>query len=120
MCVLLVEDDPTILLWVSESLRDAGHEVMTAADGPEAFALIEQWPGHFSVLVTDYTMPRGVTGADIVVRMRESFPAIPMVIATAALGAVSGEFQQRHRVHVLPKPYETQELVTIVGGLLAA
>jgi CheY-like chemotaxis protein len=118
MCILLVDDEPMTLLCAVESFRDAGHNVIGATDGPDAVRLIEAWPGHFTALVTDYNMPHGMTGADLVMRMRESFPTIPMVIATAMSDAVPYTFRNQHQVHLLPKPYKAETLVAMVAGLL--
>ena len=83
MCVLVVEDEPIILMTTAVWLEDAGFEVMTANDGLEAVDLLETHPGHFSALVTDFHMPLGMTGAHVVMHMRQRYPAAPMIITTA-------------------------------------
>ena len=118
MCVLVVEDEPLILMAAAECLEDAGHEVMTAGHGLEAITLIEQWPGKFTFLVTDFHMPHGVTGAQLVHHMRQSYPNIPMLITTALAGAVTPQFRERHRVELLAKPYDSDSLVAAVRRLL--
>ena len=118
MCVLMVEDEPLILMAVAECLENAGLEVMTAEHGLEAITLIEQWPVKFSILVTDYHMPHGVTGGQLVQHMRQSYPDIPMLITTAHPDAVTAEFRERHRVEMLFKPYDLSTLVATVGRLL--
>lgn len=118
MCVLIVEDEPLILMSVSECLKDAGHEVITAEHGLEAIALIKQWPVKFTVLVTDYHMPHGVTGGHLVQHMRRSYPDIPMLITTARVDVVTAEFRERHRVETLAKPYGLNSLVKTLERLL--
>lgn len=118
MCVLVVEDEPLILMSAAECLEDAGHEVMAAGHGLEAITLIERWPARFSVLVTDYHMPHGVTGGQLVQRMRQSYPDIPMLITTARVDVVTSEFRERHGVEMLAKPYGLNSLVAMVGRLL--
>lgn len=118
MCVLVVEDEPLILMSAAECLEDAGHEVMTAGHGLEAMTLIELWPVRFTTLVTDYHMPHGVTGAQLVQHMRQSYPDIPMLITTALASAVTAEFRERHGVEMLTKPYDPNSLVATVGRLL--
>jgi len=118
VCVLMVEDEPLILMAVAECLESAGHEVMTAEHGLEAITLIEQWPVKFSILVTDYHMPQGVTGGQLVQQMRQSYPDIPMLITTARPDVVTAEFRERHRVDVLFKPYDLNSLVATVERLL--
>ena len=118
MCVLVVEDEPLILMVAVEYLEDAGHEVMAAGHGLEAIALIEQWPVKFTALVTDYHMPHGITGGQLVQHMRQSYPDIPMLITTARADAVTAEFRERHGVEMLTKPYNPSSLVAAVGRLL--
>lgn len=118
MCVLLVEDEPLILMSAAVCLEDAGHEVMTAGHGPDAVALIERWPAKFTVLVTDYDMPHGMTGGQLVAHMRQSYPGVPVLITTARTDAVTAEVQKLHRVNVLAKPYDEDSLVMAVRRLL--
>lgn len=118
MCVLIVEDEPLLLTLMAEFLKDAGHEVMTAEDGLKAMILIEQWPAKFTMLVTDYNMPHGVTGGHLVQHMRQSYSSIPMLIATARVDAVTAQFRERHRVEMLIKPYGLANLVKAVERLL--
>ena len=118
MCVLMVEDEPLIRMAAAVCLEDAGHEVMIAEHGLEAMTLIERWPIKFTILVTDYHMPRGVTGGQLVQHMRRSYPSIPMLITTALANAVTAEFRKRHWVELLAKPYDPGGLVTTVERLL--
>ena len=118
MCVLIVEDEPLILMMAAECLEDAGHDVMTAEHGLEAITLIEAWPGKFSILVTDHHMPYGVTGGQLVQHMRRSRPDMPMLITTARADAVTAEFRERHRVEMLVKPYTLNSLAATVERLL--
>ncbi len=119
MCILVVEDEPLILMVAAECLEDAGYEVMTAEHALEAIALIQQSSVKFTVLVTDYHMPHDVTGGQLVQHMRQSYPDIPMLITTARTDAVTKEFRERHRVQMLAKPYSPSSLVTTLGRLLA-
>lgn len=52
--ILLVDDDVSGRAMLRLSLRQAGHEVLTAADGPEALALLKEAP--CDVLITDARM----------------------------------------------------------------
>ncbi len=78
---MLIVDDEAIL---RESLRDwlseAGHQVLTAGNGPQALEIIQQEkPG---IVITDLVMP-GMDGIELLRRAREISPQIEVIIMTA-------------------------------------
>lgn len=118
MCVLIVEDEPIILLTTATWLEDAGFKVMTASDGLHAVDLLEQHPGHFSALVTDFHMPFGMTGAHVMMHMRLKYPAIPMIITTAITYVVTEGWRLQYGVDMLAKPYDPEALVSMLEAAL--
>ena len=119
MCVLVAEDEPLILELLVEVLEDAGHEVVTASNAPEALDHISRNPGRFTALVTDlYMPPHEITGADLVTFMRQGYPDIPVIVATATVHALKPEWLADHRVEVLTKPYLPDDLVSKLSGML--
>ncbi len=62
MTVLLVDDDPDVLALASRALRPDGYEVLTAATGDEAVAILQQ--RMVRVIVSDFSMP-GMHGAQL-------------------------------------------------------
>ncbi len=80
--ILVVDDEPHIVQVVSLKLRNAGYEVVTAADGEEAFDLaLEAQP---QLIITDFQMPY-MTGLELcrALAKNEATPAIPVIILTA-------------------------------------
>ncbi len=67
--LLLVEDEPTQLLFMKRLLLRAGYDVHTAADGEQALEKLSD--GSFQLLVTDWDMP-GMDGVTLCRRVRES------------------------------------------------
>ena len=65
--VLLAEDSPFFRQMIANYLESAGYEVVTAADGEEAWEKLQQ--GEYDVLVTDIEMPR-MTGIELAKRVR--------------------------------------------------
>jgi len=71
--LLVVDDEPNMVELLSASLRFAGFEVLTAADGPSALA--EARRSRPDLLVLDVMMP-GMDGFDVIRRLRaEGFDA---------------------------------------------
>lgn len=78
--VLVVDDEPTARRSLAWLLCDAGYEVLTAPDGAEALATLDQ--ARVDVLLTDLRMP-GVDGLDLLRRGRILDPDLTVVMMTA-------------------------------------
>src|SRR3954465_15064366 len=78
--LLVVDDEPNIRELLSASLRYAGFEVATAADGQQALTLAESFRP--DLLVLDVMM-RGLDGFGVVSRMRQSGRHTPVLFLTA-------------------------------------
>jgi len=74
--ILLVDDDPGIMVAVKQALTTHGYEMTTAADGLEALAAFEREPPELILL--DLVMPR-CSGLEVCQRIRE-LSATPIII----------------------------------------
>ena len=78
--LLVVDDEPNIRELLSASLRYAGFEVATAADGQQALALADSFRP--DLLVLDVMMP-GLDGFGVVRRLRQAGRHTPVLFLTA-------------------------------------
>jgi two-component system OmpR family response regulator len=78
--LLVVDDEPNIVELLSASLRFAGFEVASAADGQQALKLVESFQPELVVL--DVMMP-GIDGFEVVRRMRGRQQLMPVLFLTA-------------------------------------
>jgi two-component system OmpR family response regulator len=78
--LLVVDDEPNILELLSASLRFAGFEVATAADGNQALRVAEDF--HPDLLLLDVMMP-GIDGFEVVRRLRQEGRQVPVLFLTA-------------------------------------
>ncbi|MFX7682688.1 response regulator, partial [Acinetobacter baumannii] len=62
--ILVVEDNPLVLMATVEGLTQEGFTVETAEDGVAAMELLET-DRDFDLVVSDVVMPRGVSGIDL-------------------------------------------------------
>ena len=94
--LLYVEDDPLLRTVTTMALEDAGYEVVLAEDGREALRLLEEHGG-FDFVVSDISMPGGVSGLDVAQAARQSRPGCRMVLmsgyATSQLPALPDGLQ---------------------------
>ncbi|WP_343123453.1 response regulator [Lysobacter sp. Root494] len=78
--VLMVDDDSNIVGIVSDVLRDAGHDVLTASNGAQALQLLQQDPA-IDVLFSDVVMP-GMSGVELAQKALELRPALRVLLAS--------------------------------------
>ena len=116
--LLVVDDDPGLLLAVSETLRAEGYEVQTARRGSEAMIRVaESLP---DLIISDIRMP-GMDGYALVRNLRASprTRLVPIIFLTAKDDTADRIAGFRTGVDVyVTKPFETEELVAIVKSIL--
>ena len=116
--LLVVDDDPSLLLAVSETLRAEGYEVQTARRGSEAMIRVaESLP---DLIISDIRMP-GMDGYALVRNLRASprTRLVPIVFLTAKDETVDRIAGFRTGVDAyVTKPFESEELLAIVKSIL--
>lgn len=114
--IFLIDDDPVMLAMLSETLREAGHEVTTAANGWEA--LREFRPAWHELVITDVLMPY-VDGKDLVRVLRRETPRIPVIAMSGSFGEGDSELlaavTRLGATHVLKKPFFPEQLLDTVN-----
>jgi two-component system C4-dicarboxylate transport response regulator DctD len=81
--VLVVEDDPPIRQFLRDCLEIVMDcRVTTAADASEALACLHS--SAFDLVLTDMHMP-GITGLELIARLRILYPDVPAVLITGSL-----------------------------------
>lgn len=79
--VLIVEDEPLILLNAVAHLEDEGFGVVEAANADEAIALLTQRPD-IQLLFTDIDMPGSMDGLKLSAFVRKRWPPICIVVTS--------------------------------------
>lgn len=80
--ILAVDDDADTLLFFTACLEGAGMDAATAESGERALEMIRT--GDFDAVVTDVHMPGGMSGTELLIRVREKDPDLPVVLVTGA------------------------------------
>jgi DNA-binding NarL/FixJ family response regulator len=116
--LLVVDDDPGLLLAVSETLRAENYDVVTARRGNEAMVRIaESLP---DLIISDIRMP-GMDGYALVRNLRASprTRLVPIVFLTAKDETADRIEGFRSGVDAyITKPFEPDELVAVVKSIL--
>ncbi len=113
MCVLVVEDDPGVRDGVLALLQDHGFAASGAPDGAAALELVAATKP--DVILLDLAMPQ-VGGDEFLERMR-SDPAlerIPVIVMSAWARRIEPPVPV---AGWLPKPFQPQELLDLLGCL---
>ena len=117
--LLVVDDEPNLLRAVAACLRAEGYEVTTARSGAEALVrLAETVP---DLIVSDIRMP-GMDGYQLARQLRASSRTslVPVVFLTAKDETSDRVEGFRSGVDAyLTKPFEPDELVAVIAGILA-
>ena len=83
--ILVVDDEPAILLMLKKMLEKADHEVDTASDGNEGIILFEK--NKHDLLITDIIMPQK-EGMETIIELHKKYPDLK-IIAISGGGRIS-------------------------------
>ena len=111
--ILVVDDDPTILAAVSETLDLEGYSVMTAVNGAEALLAMERTPP--ALVLLDMRMPV-LDGWGFMRAVRSRGLDLPVVVMTATADARRWAAEIGAQ-GVLAKPFDLDELIAAVQRL---
>jgi CheY-like chemotaxis protein len=118
--VLIIDDEPDVLLLCRLNLQQEGREVLEASDGSTALALARE--RHPDVIVLDLMLP-GITGFDVLETLKQdaSTSDIPVLVLTAkSLRADRERSQGLGAAGFLTKPFLPSELCEMVDSLIHA
>ena len=115
--ILLVEDEPLVLLVAQDALEAGGYKVVPAQLASEALNVLDSRIGELSGLVTDIRLPGGSDGWEIARRARELKPDLPVVYVTAD-SAVDWPVKGVPNSVVVQKPYAGAQLLTAISTLM--
>src|SRR5690348_8685320 len=106
--ILIVDDEPGVLLTTTAILQQEGYDVEPAATGTEAVEAIRQ--RHYDLVLTDLKMP-GIDGLGVLAEVRKRSPLTVTVMMTG-YGSVNSALDavQLGAYEYLLKPIEVEDL----------
>jgi PAS domain S-box-containing protein len=107
--VLVVDDDPLVLMNTAAMLDDLGHQVLEASSGAQALRVLRR--SHVDVVITDQVMPN-MTGTELIDAMKAEWPHLPVILATGYAELPSGTDPALAK---LAKPYRQEMLARIIA-----
>jgi CheY-like chemotaxis protein len=112
--ILVVDDDPAILKFVSGLLVDAGYHVLTAGSGAAALQQSTAYEGEIHLLLSDFQMP-AMSGIEIATRMSVDRPQLKVLLMS---GFTGGMLVLNEGWHFLAKPFVPSQLRALILGLV--
>ncbi len=114
--ILLIEDEPSMRIGLSDNLEFEGYEVDTAADGEEGYKKINA--GAYDLIMLDVMLPK-MSGFDILRTIRQKGNQTPVILLTAkseeidkVLGLELGADDY------ITKPFSLRELLARIKAVL--
>jgi CheY-like chemotaxis protein len=107
--VLLVEDESLVRQTVSYSLQRLGHRVLEATNGPDALRIWAEHGDEIALVITDMVMPGGVSGVQLVERLRETQPGVHAIVMSGYSLQLSSDALPAG-IAFLPKPFSLAAL----------
>ena len=116
--VLIVDDEEAILRGLEIILSKSGYKPMVFADSTAALAEFEANPHRFDVVLTDTTMPR-LTGPELIMRIRQKRPCMPVILMTGAgCPSIRNDLQSGPSLSFIGKPLDVPGLSRVLRRVL--
>jgi len=111
--ILILDDEPNLLLILEALLTDAGYSVTALSDPEMGLAYLDE--SEVDAIITDMKMPK-LTGQDVLEHVKRNYPHIPVLIMTA-YGSIEGavEAMKVGAFDYITKPFSNDELLLSVS-----
>ncbi len=116
--ILIVEDEPDVLLLLENRVRAAGHDVESATDGETALEMIVERRPH--VIVLDWMMPR-VSGIDVLEKLRVDDPDHEVKVLMLTAKSQQTDIDRAYAAGAddyIVKPFSSRDLIERVAALV--
>jgi CheY-like chemotaxis protein len=109
LSIIIVEDEPLVLLAASHELQDADFDVIEAGTADEALKILETDAATIHAIFTDVHMPGAMDGIQLAHHVRRHWPHIGLLVASGLSRPHYGDLRLDCRF--VAKPYNLGEVV---------
>ena len=114
--IMIIEDDEEMRSLLKDFFEEEGFETDSVSNGVDALRMLSK--DHFDLVITDIRMP-GLTGLDILPRIRRLKPEIPIIVMTAyGSDDVRRRSLERGATLYLEKPIHLSKLRTVIREMV--
>ncbi|WP_075259513.1 HD domain-containing phosphohydrolase [Herbaspirillum camelliae] len=116
-CVLLVDDEQSILSALKRTFRPQGYRLIMATSAEAALELMAA--SEVDLVISDMRMP-GMNGAQFLAKVRQQWPSTMRILLTgySEIGSTISAINDGGINHYLSKPWDDRELLLIVAHAL--
>jgi PAS domain S-box-containing protein len=117
--VLIVDDEPTVRMLVTDVLTELGYRSIEASDGVAGLKILQS-SARIDLLITDVGLPGGLNGRQMADAARQFRPDLKVLFITGyAENAVLSHGHLAPGMHVLTKPFAIERLAARMTELLS-
>jgi two-component system, response regulator PdtaR len=113
--VLVVEDEPLLLLMAGDLVEDAGLEPIFASNADDAVRILGDRED-VGIVFTDVRMPGSMDGTKLAAAVRDRWPLIKLVVVS---GHLVGDPDLPEGALFFRKPYRSDEIISTLRKLAA-
>jgi PAS domain S-box-containing protein len=116
--VLVVDDEPSVRMLVTEVLADLGYAAIEATDSAAGLKILQS-DARIDLLITDVGLPGGMNGRQMAEAGLERRPGLQVLFITGyAENSLIGNGHLKPGMHVLTKPFAVEVLARRVKDLM--
>ena len=116
--VLIVDDEPSVRMLVTEVLDDLGYSPIEASDGPAGLRILES-EAAIDLLISDVGLPGGINGRQLADAARITRPELKVLFITGyAENAIIGSGHLAPGMRVLTKPFLVETLANRIQEMI--
>lgn len=117
--VLIVEDEPLILMLLSDYLSGEGYRVLQAENGEQAFEILATKP-HLDLMITDFRLPGGISGVQIAEPAVKLRPELKVIFISGYPAEIKDtDSPITRKAPILAKPFTMETLRDQIQLLLS-
>lgn len=114
--ILIVDDEPNVLWFISKTCQPMGYETLTAGSGMEALKVIQECGEKIDLVLLDLKMP-GMGGVEVLKSIRKFQPDLAVIVLTAIYDRRE-ECEKLGIETFIKKPYSLEELYSRIESVI--
>jgi two-component system, NtrC family, response regulator GlrR len=114
--ILMVDDEPAILISYNAILQAQGYDVDCASTAREACAMLGK--NAYDLVISDLSLEEREGGLKVLIRARETDPEIPALLLTGHADLELPERVNKNGLQILFKPVNVESLLSTIDFLV--